>query len=126
MRLLLDTHLVLWWLENSKALGAMARSLIADPGNTIFVSAVTHWEVRLKQSLGKLKLTGDFKAVMAAEAFENLPLSAAHTALIEHLPWHHRDPFSRMLVAQAKAENLILLTADNRLAAYGAWVKLVR
>ena len=126
MRLLLDTHLLLWWLEASASLPAEARETIRDPENTVFVSAVSLWEIWLKQSLGKLRLPVDFSERLAAEPFESLPLTASHTRQISTLPWRHRDPFDRMLVAQAQVEKLILLTADEALTAYGAVVRLAR
>ena len=126
MRLLLDTHLLLWWLEGSPSLPAQARETIRDPENTVFVSAVSLWEIWLKQSLGKLRLPVDFTERLAAESFESLPLLASHTRQVGLLPWHHRDPFDRMLVAQAQAEKLLLLTADEALTAYGAVVRLAR
>jgi PIN domain nuclease of toxin-antitoxin system len=126
VKLLLDTHLLLWWLANDPALSAAARELIADPENTVFISAVSLWEIRLKQSLGRLKLPPDFDARLAAEHFENLPLLAAHTREVAFLPWHHRDPFDRMLIAQARSAGLKLLTADDAVASYGDAVVLVR
>ena len=126
MRILLDTHLLLWWLEGSPSLSAQARELISDPENTVFVSAVSLWEIWLKQSLGKLRLPVDFSEKLAAEAFESLPLLASHPTQVSLLPWIHRDPFDRMLVAQAQVEKLILLTADEALTAYGAAVHLAR
>ena len=125
MRILLDTHLLLWWLGNAPDLSEPARVLISEPENTVFVSAVSLWEIWLKESLGKLRLPVDFDARMGDEPFESLPLSATHAHQVALLPWHHRDPFDRMLVAQAQAENLILLTADDRVAAYGDVVRLV-
>ena len=126
MRLLLDTHLLLWWLEGSPWLSAEARETIRDPENTVFVSAVSLWEIWLKQSLGKLRLPADFTERLAAESFESLSLMAAHTRQVALLPWFHRDPFDRMLVAQAQVEKLVLLTADEALAAYGAVVHVAR
>ena len=126
MRLLLDTRLLLWWLEDSPALSARARELIRDPENTVFVSAVSLWEIWLKQSLGKLRLPADFMDKLAAEAFESLPLTASQTRHVSLLPWRHRDPFDRMLVAQAQVEKLVLLTADDALTAYGTSVQLAR
>lgn len=126
MKILLDTHLFLWWLSNSPALPEQARTLISDRENTVFVSAVTFWEIRLKESLGKLRLPTDFEERVAAESFESLPLTAAQTRQAALLPWRHRDPFDRMLVAQAHAENLTLLTADDSVGAYGDFVKVVR
>jgi PIN domain nuclease of toxin-antitoxin system len=126
LRTLLDTHLLLWWLEGSPRLSAQAGETIRDPENTVFVSAVSLWEIWLKQSLGKLRLPADFTERLAAESFESLPLMAAHTRQVALLPWRHRDPFDRMLVAQAQVEKLVLLTADEALAAYGAVVHVAR
>ena len=126
MRILLDTHLLLWWLGNSPILSTLARALISEPQNTVFISAVSLWEIWLKESLGKLKLPADFEAKLAAEPFESLPMSATHARQVALLPWHNRDPFDRMLVAQALAEKLILLTADGAVTAYGDFIRLVR
>lgn len=126
MKLLLDTHLLLWWLADSPSLSGQARALISDPENTVFVSAVSHWEIWLKESLGKLGLPPDFEEVLAAESFESLPLTASQARQVALLPWHHRDPFERMLVAQARTEGLTLLTADDAVAAYGDFVRVVR
>ncbi len=126
MKLLLDTHLLLWWLSGSPSLSKTGRTLIADPDHAIFVSAVTLWEIRLKESLDKLNLPVDFEARLNGEAFEPLPLTAAHVHNIASLPWHHRDPFDRMLVAQARAERMRLLTTDEQLAAYGDAVMVVK
>ena len=126
MRLLLDTHLLLWWLEDSPSLSAQAREVIGNSENTVFVSAVSLWEIRLKQSLGKLRLPDDFMERLAAESFESLPLAGSQTRQVSALPWHHRDPFDRMLVAQAQMEKLVLLTAEEALAAYGDCVRLAR
>ena len=122
MRLLLDTHIVLWWLLADKQLPLLARKLVSDRGNTIFVSAVSIWEIRLKESLGKLSVPADFELRLNAESFEALPLTAKHAHAAGTLPWHHRDPFDRMLVAQAQVEKLQLLTADGVVGAYGSFV----
>jgi PIN domain nuclease of toxin-antitoxin system len=116
---LLDTHLLLWWLSNSSLLPEQARRLIGDPDNTIFVSAVSLWEIWLKSSVGKLRVPSGFARKLAAEPFEDLPLRAEHTPAVATLEWHHSDPFDRMLIAQATCENLVLLTADSALGAYG-------
>jgi len=126
LRILLDTRLLLWWLAASPSLSAQATELIRDPENTVFVSAVSLWEIRLKQSLGKLRLPVDFTERLAAESFESLPLLASHPRQVSLLPWRHRDPFDRMLVAQAQVEKLVLLTADEALTAYGDAVHLAR
>ena len=86
MRILLDTHLVLWWLANSPSLSEQARTLISSPASTMFVSAVSNWEIWLKASLGKLRLPPDFAARLATESFESLPLTAAQTQQIALLP----------------------------------------
>ena len=125
MKLVLDTHLLLWWLDDSSLLPEDARALISAPENDILVSAVSLWEIWLKQSLGKLRLPADFEDRLKEEAFEDLPLTGTHTRLIASLPWNHRDPFDRMLVARAQIEGVTLLTADAKLAAYGDFVRLV-
>ncbi len=119
MRILLDTHLLLWWLEANPSLSSQAKEMISNPQNTVFVSAVSLWEIWLKQSLGKLRLPADFVERLSAESFESLPLTASQTRQVSLLAWCHRDPFDRMLIAQAQVEKLILLTADEALAAYG-------
>jgi len=124
VKFLLDTHLLLWWLSNSPLLSSSARQWIRDPENTIFVSAVSLWEVWLKSSIGKLRVPSAFAQRLAGESFTELPLRAEHTPAVAMLEWHHRDPFDRMLIAQAKSENLVLLTADQGLAAYGAMVRV--
>ena len=126
MKVLLDTHILLWWLDADPVLSQEAIGVISNPENTIFVSAVSLWEIWLKQSLGKLRLPADFPQRLAAESFESLPLTAAQTAHVGQLAWVHRDPFDRMLVAQAQADDLVLLTADEVLAGYGPAVRLVR
>ena len=126
MKILLDTHVILWWMVDSPSLSEQARASISDPENTPFISAVSLWEIWLKESLGKLRLPRDFEMRLAAESFENLPLTAAHARQVGLLPWHHRDPFDRMLVAQAQSEKLALLTADDMLTDYGSFVMLVR
>lgn len=126
MKILLDTHLILWRLANSPSLSGQARERISNPANTLFVSAVSLWEIWLKESLGKLRLPSNFEARLAEESFENLPLTAAHARQVALLPWRHRDPFDRMLVAQAQVEKLEFLTADDTVTPYGDFVRLVR
>jgi len=126
LRLLLDTHLLLWWLAGSPSLSGKARALISDSENTVFASAVSLWEIWLKESLGRLRLPADFEERLAEESFESLPLTAAQTRQLALLPWRHRDPFDRMLVAQARVESLTLLTADPLVSGYGDFIMLVR
>lgn len=125
MKILLDTHLLLWWLNDSSELPAEARELIRNPENTIFISAVTLWEIRIKESLRKLRLPPNFDEALGEEEFENLALSASQVSGISQLPMIHRDPFDRMLIAQARATRMTLLTADDTVASYGDGVRLV-
>ena len=125
MRILLDTHLLLWWLDDNPSLSGQARGLIRDPENTVFVSSVSLWEIWLKQSLGKLRLPADFSKKLAAESFESLPLLASHPRQVASLPWRHRDPFDRMLIAQATIEGLTVVTHDPHFKPYGVPLLLV-
>lgn len=118
-RLLLDTHALLWWLGNDARLGAQARAIVTDARNEVFVSAASTWEIAIKRSLGKLSAPGGLDAIIGEEGFSPLPISLFHGQQAGSLPPPHRDPFDRMLVAQAQAEGLELLTVDARLAGYG-------
>ncbi|MEO7005737.1 MAG: type II toxin-antitoxin system VapC family toxin [Terrimesophilobacter sp.] len=119
MRALLDTHIALWWLADNPQLSNAHRTLITDPDNELFVSAVSIAEIAIKSSLEKLVAPSGVADTVAVEGFRSLPLSAAHAEALRDLPWHHRDPFDRMLVAQCVVENLPLITADSRLREYG-------
>ena len=118
MRILLDSHVVLWWLEDNQSLGSQCRELIAD-ADEAYVSAVTPWELGLKRSLGKLTMPDGLSDVLESEGFKSLSITAEHAELAPSLPPLHLDPFDRMLVAQAQLEALVLVTADNTLAGYG-------
>lgn len=118
-RLLLDTHALLWWLLDDPALGREARGAIADAGNQIHVSAATLWELSVKRSKGLLEAPGDLEALVSDEGFIGLPISLFHAQQAGALPDLHRDPFDRMLVAQAQAEGLELVTADAMIPQYG-------
>ena len=117
MRLLLDTHTLLLWLSDSR-LESTARDHIADPTNPVFVSAATAWEITVKQALGKLTTPDDLASVVASGGFEALPISFDHAVTAGRLPPHHRDPFDRILIAQAKHEGLTIVTRDSAFAAY--------
>lgn len=119
MNFLLDTHVLLWWLDDSPKLSGRARALIADSRNPGFVSAATIWEIRIKEALGKLQVPPDFRQALDRQPFEPLPITEAHAHAIVDLPMHHRDPFDRMLVAQAKCERLALVSRDSHLRRYG-------
>lgn len=121
-RLLLDTHVFLWWLADNRALAVAARELIGSPDNIVYVSAASVWEIAIKKSLAKLRAPDDVESIVEAEGFEALPISLFHAEQAGALPPVHRDPFDRMLVAQAQAEGLILVSQDRRLAQYGVRV----
>lgn len=116
MNLLVDTCTLVWWV-NGNLLSPDASQAIADPDNLVWVSAASVWEIGIKQSLGKLTVRGDLDAVVD-EDFEHLPITFAHARRAARLPLHHRDPFDRMLVAQAQAEDLTLATRDRRISNY--------
>jgi PIN domain nuclease of toxin-antitoxin system len=125
VKLLLDTHILLRWLVDSPSLPRRARDLIADSDNAVFVSAVTMWEIWLKQSVGKLQVPSNLEQRLAGESFESLPLLASHTREVASLPWHHRDPFDRMLIAQARVAKLRLVTSDRVAVSYGECVLFI-
>jgi PIN domain nuclease of toxin-antitoxin system len=122
MRLLLDTHALLWWLGDDRALSALARTLIERPSNTVLVSAASAWEIGTKVRLGKLRgaedLAADFVGYMVRERFESLDISAEHGIRAGLLPGPHKDPFDRMLAAQCQAENLPLISSDTIFDSY--------
>lgn len=116
MRVLLDTHALLWWLSGDKTLSKRARNVIADEDNEIFVSAASAWEVSTKHRLGKLPGAGplavDFAREIRQQKFAELPISHDHGQVAGALAGEHRDPFDRMLVAQAREEKMALLSND--------------
>lgn len=118
MNLLLDTHVLLWWLDDNPKLSEKTRGAIADGERLVFVSAVVIWEIRIKEALGKLKVPRNFRTVLDNQPFDKLDITADHAHAIKNLPDHHRDPFDRMLVAQAKTERLTLVTQDAHLKRY--------
>ena len=118
-RLLLDTHALLWWLADDSTLGESTRAMIASHDNVIFVSAASIWEIAIKKTLGKLVAPDGLDTVLEQEGFEALPIEVFHAEQAGALPAHHRNPFDRMLVAQAQAEGLTVISADPQLAEYG-------
>lgn len=116
---LLDTHAFLWWLSNDSALGPAAREVIAEPRNRIFVSAATTWEIAIKRQIGKLTAPADIEAAVEDKGFAKLPILLFHGQQAGSLPPHHHDPFDRMLIAQAQAEGLELMTIDPVFRQYG-------
>jgi len=118
MNLLLDTHVLLWWLDDHSILSKKIKAVIADGKNPVFVSAVVIWEITIKQALGKLEIPRNFRRVLDDQPFEMLDITVEHVHAVGDLPAYHRDPFDRMLVAQAKVERLTLVTRDIRLKKY--------
>jgi PIN domain nuclease of toxin-antitoxin system len=128
MRLLVDTHLILWAAAKSRRLSKEARSLLQDPANDVFFSAASLWEIAIKAALRRSDFLVDLamlRAALAAMDFTELPVSGAHAERLASLPPIHKDPFDRMLVAQSLSEPLLLLTNDAALGAYGEVVKVV-
>ena len=118
MRLLLDTRALLWWLAD-EGLSSQTRDAIADPANLVAVSAASAWEVAIKKALGKLTAPDDLEQQVHAGGFVPLPINIAHGIAAGQLPRHHDDPFDRMLIAQALAEGLTIVTRDKRFEDYG-------
>lgn len=116
--LLLDTHVLLWWLDDDARLGHAARQTIAASDNRVMVSAATVWEIAIMQAIGKLDAPPDLVAGLSDEGFDPLPIEFAHAERAGSLPPLHRDPFDRMLIAQAEIESLDLLSADDAVLRY--------
>lgn len=122
MRALLDTHTFLWWITDDPRLSPRVRKIMSDGGNELFLSAASGWEMAIKAKLGRLQLPGDLERFiseqLALNAIESLPVEMSHALHVYKLPDHHRDPFDRMLIAQAQLENLPILTADSQISRY--------
>ncbi len=122
MRLLLDTHVVLWWLNADRRLSAAARDAVAAADGEVLVSTASVWEMAIKAGLGRLRLPDDTGGFLAdqfrANRFKVLPVGLDHAAAVRGLPGHHKDPFDRLLVAQALIEGATLVTQDAALRAY--------
>lgn len=119
MNLLLDTHVLLWWDQRDRRLSARAGALIADPGNQVFISAASIWEIAIKRRQGKLRFEGSALSLIDANGFYELPILPLDAETAGALDWHHNDPFDRLLVAQAARLAFTLLTADRIIRAYG-------
>ena len=121
MKCLLDTHIVLWLAENSPKLSSAIKDIILDEANTKYVSVTSCWEVSIKLSLSKLDLVGgtsEFYRIIYENGFDLLHVSEEHLIGLETLPFHHCDPFDRILIATASADDLVLLTDDAQIKAY--------
>ena len=119
MNLLLDTCVLLWWLDDpTTLLSEQALTAIKEPDNKIIVSVVSAWEIAIKKALGKLESPENLKEVIIDSGFELMPIDYEHAWHVKDLPLHHKDPFDRLLVAQATVENLMLVTRDSCLNPY--------
>ena len=118
MRLLLDTHVVVWWIEGDHTLSPAAVEAIADEHADVAFSVLAPWELAIKASIGKLTLRHDLRAELREQDVAEVPIRGEHTVAVGRLPLHHRDPFDRMLIAQAITDGRTLVTSDRALAAY--------
>ena len=120
MRLLLDTHVLLWWLSDDRKLATSGRQIIANPNNYVFVSSASVWEISIKTALGRLEIElDDLENAIARNGFRSLPIGFRHAITAGRLPAVHRDPFDRMLVAQASVEELRIVSHDRVFERYG-------
>ena len=118
-RLLLDTNVAVWLLLGDRdRVSPSAVRALEDTTNDVALSAISFWEIAIKRSLGKVTLSDGWARALQRLGFDPMPITALHAAAVEFLPWHHRDPFDRLLVAQASVERCALVTADRRLGAY--------
>lgn len=124
MNLLLDTHILLWWDQDDARLSSVARALIADPENDVFVSAASPWEIAIKARKGKLVFTGSASGLIEDNGFLPMPITPQHGAAAGQLDWDHPDPFDRMLVVQSRDEGLVLVHADAQIRSYKAVTQL--
>ena len=118
MTLLLDTHVLLWWLEDPSKLSNQAKKAIQDGTNRVYVSAAVAWEIAIKKALGKLDAPDDLEEMLDSNRFISLPVTIPHALTVLALPNYHRDPFDRMLIAQALHEGFRLVTRDQEIAKY--------
>ncbi len=118
MKFLLDTHILLWFLENDSSLPEIMREAIATPKNLVFVSSVSAWEISIKQSVGKLIAPNNLEEALRFSRFEVLPVTLEHGIKVADLPMYHKDPFDRMLIAQALVEGLMIVTVDTKFKLY--------
>jgi PIN domain nuclease of toxin-antitoxin system len=118
LKVLLDTHTLLWWLSGDETLSPKACKAIASPKTTVYVSAASAWEIAIKKAVGKLQAPDDLVAALSANRFQHLPVTIEHALYAGSLPRHHDNPFDRMLVAQALLEKLTIITRDSLIPAY--------
>jgi PIN domain nuclease of toxin-antitoxin system len=123
VKVLIDTHALIWLAEDSPDLSAVARQVAIENDHSLFCSVASVWEIAIKLSLGKLRMSipldGSFERLLEKSGFRIISVEYSHAARVGMLPWHHRDPFDRLLVAQAMVEGMSLLSHDDQLDAYG-------
>jgi PIN domain nuclease of toxin-antitoxin system len=119
VQLLIDSHAFIWWSESSPALGGAAGAAIADPANEVLISTAGLWELSIKAGLGRLALPDDLEIMVSNQGFSVLAITFAHLRRFRGLPRLHRNPFDRMMIAQALAEGIPIATVDRAFAAYG-------
>lgn len=123
MKVLLDTHTFLWWITDDQRLSTKARTIISNGDNELFLSAATGWEIAIKAQLGRIRLTDKPEPFIAEQlslnGIQSLPIHMSHALHVYNLPNHHRDPFDRMIIAQAQLEDLPILTMDSEIKKYG-------
>jgi PIN domain nuclease of toxin-antitoxin system len=128
MKLLLDTHIFIWWADEPEKLSPVALSALEDEKNSLILSVASVWEIQIKSQLGKLTLSQPLKEVIESQQAINdlqvLPIELTHALALDSLPLHHKDPFDRLLIAQSIVEDVMLVTADDKFSAYTA--KLLR
>jgi PIN domain nuclease of toxin-antitoxin system len=122
MKAILDTHVVLWWVTDNPQLSQTARDIISNSSNTLYVSIASSWEIIIKAQTGKLPLpeppTQFIQSCLAVNRFVNLPIDLSHVLQVDNLPHHHKDPFDRILIAQAQVEDIPLITVDHLVIQY--------
>jgi PIN domain nuclease of toxin-antitoxin system len=122
MRLLIDTHSFIWWIQDDKRLSTAARALLRDRANEVFVSIATIWEIAIKVGVGRLRMPPELRVFLADQiartGFSLLPIAFEHVVAVHALPQHHRDPFDRLLIAQCRQEILTLVSRDDKFALY--------
>ncbi len=125
MNILLDTHIFIWFSQDDPTLEINKREIIEDENNTIFISVATFWEIAIKKSINKLRMNitlGELYRETVDNGFEIIPILFSHTARVEALHYHHKDPFDRIIIAQAMSDDLAIMTADKNFARYDVTV----
>lgn len=117
-RFIIDTHIFVWWMKKDNKLRKNIENIITDPQNFIFLSTICVWEMVIKKKIRRLRLPKDWKETVNSGRFEILPINLEHVLALETLPLYHKDPFDRMLIAQAQVENCTLITVDPRIKRY--------